>query len=152
MYEKVLLPLDGTQEAEHVIPLIKDDLSSDTEVVLLRVIPHVKTKVIGQQFILGSQQEEADRSAALSYLKNIANQQGDADKWDCDTITAIRPHEGIALFAQQQGVDLIAMYAQERKGLARFMKRGTCEGVKKSTTVALRLFGPQDVREPLSPS
>lgn len=147
MYEKVLLPLDGTQEAEQVIPLIKEELSTDTEVVLLKVIPYTKTRVIGQQIILGSQQEETDRFAALSYLKNLASQYGDAEKWDCDTITAARPHEGIALFAQQQSVDLIAMYEPERKGLAKFMKRSTSKAVKRSTAVELRTFGPQDVKE-----
>lgn len=66
MYEKVLLPLDGSKESERVVPLIKQDIGPDTDVILLQVLPPIKTLVMGGQVILGSQREEAERLEALA--------------------------------------------------------------------------------------
>jgi hypothetical protein len=39
MYRKVLIPLDGSREAELVIPKIQPELTEDAEVILLKIIP-----------------------------------------------------------------------------------------------------------------
>ncbi len=72
MYQKVLLPLDGSKESKQVIPLIMQDLGPDTDVILLQVLHPIKTQVVGGQVMLGSQREEAERLEALAYLKGLA--------------------------------------------------------------------------------
>ncbi len=37
MYHKILVPLDGSKEAEKVVSLIKDELSPDGIIALLKV-------------------------------------------------------------------------------------------------------------------
>ena len=66
MYQKVLLPLDGSKESEQVIPLIMQDIGPDTGVILLQVLHPIKTQVMGGQVMLGSQREEAERLETLS--------------------------------------------------------------------------------------
>ena len=74
MYQKVLLPLDGTKESEQVIPLIMRDIGPDTDVILLQVLHPIKTQRLGDHVMLGSQREEAERLEALTYLRGIAIQ------------------------------------------------------------------------------
>jgi hypothetical protein len=42
MYRKVLIPLDGSREAEMIIPKIQPGLTEDAEVTLLKIIPPLK--------------------------------------------------------------------------------------------------------------
>ena len=58
MYKRILIPLDGTQEAESVVPVVKDELAPDGEIILVQVIPPAKTQIVGGQTLLGSQRDE----------------------------------------------------------------------------------------------
>ncbi len=53
MFKKVLLPLDGSKESEQVIPLMRQDIGPDAEVILLQVLHSVKTQIMGGQVMLG---------------------------------------------------------------------------------------------------
>ena len=75
MYQKVLIPLDGSKEAEEVFPLVQNELTEEGEVILVQVISPARTQKIGEHIILASQQEEADRSEAMAYLRSLARQQ-----------------------------------------------------------------------------
>ena len=44
MYQKVLIPLDGSRESEMVIPKIQPELAEDGEVILLKIIPPLKER------------------------------------------------------------------------------------------------------------
>ncbi len=145
MYRKVLLPLDGTKESEQVVPLIKEDFGPDTDVILLQVLHPIKTQVTGGHVILGSQREEEERLEALIYLRGIAKNEGDSDRWRCDTVTATSSSEGIVSFAQKEGVEVIVMFVPERRGLTKLMKGKTSKGVQRNSPVEVRVFTQQDI-------
>ena len=145
MYQKVLLPLDGDKESEQVIPLIKKEIGPDTEVILLQVLHPLKTQVMGGHRILGSQRDEVERLEALTYLRGIARNEGDSERWCCETVTATRSSEGILSFAQKEGVEVIAMHVPERRGLTKLMKRSTSKDVQRNSPVEVRLFKQRDV-------
>ena len=66
MYQKVLVPLDGSNEAEGVFPRFQAELAPDGQVILLQVIQRAKTMVFeGGAIVLASQVEEAARSEAM---------------------------------------------------------------------------------------
>ena len=71
MYRHILIPLDGSDEAEGVFPVVRDELEPDGRVILLRVIPPGKTRQMGGQFFPATQQEEADRTRAEAYLRGV---------------------------------------------------------------------------------
>ena len=70
MYRKVLVPVDGTREAEGLSQIILEDLATDGELVLLQIIPPARTRVVGGHVLIGSQQDESERGNALSYLRS----------------------------------------------------------------------------------
>ena len=148
MYEKVLIPLDGSKEAEEVFPLVKDELTDDGEVILVQVIAPARTQKIGDHIILASQQEEGDRAEAMGYLRSLARQQDwGADNWRLEVEVADSVADGIVRLADRESVDLIAMYTHDRKLLARHVKRSIAREVQRRATTEVRVFGTRELEE-----
>jgi len=150
MYKKILIPLDTTRESEQVFPLIKREISPETEVVLLTVLHPVITQTVGGYVIIGSQREDAERQEALSYLREVANQLVGPETWRYETILDSRSSEGIVRFAQSESVDLIAMFVPDRRGLTSLMKGNTSKRVQRNAPMEVRTYGPKDL-ENLTP-
>lgn len=148
MYRKTLIPLDGSKEAEEVFPLVKDELDPTGEVILVQVIPPAKTQMVGGHIILGSQQEEANRYEALSYLRSVGRQQDwEADRWRFEVEVDNSVAEGIVRLAGREGVDFIAMYTHDRKLLARHIKRSIAREVQRRAGREVRIFGTRELSE-----
>ena len=148
MYHKVLIPLDGSKEAEEVFPLVQNELSEDGEVILVQVIPPARTQKIGEHIILASQQEEADRSEAMGYLRSLSRQQDwSADNWSLQVEVANSVADGIVRLADRESVDLIAMYTHDRKLLARHVKRSIAREVQRRASSEVRVFGTREIQE-----
>ncbi len=148
MYRKVLIPLDGSKEAEEVFPLVQNELTEDGEVILVQVVPPARTQKIGEHIILASQQEEADRSEAMAYLRSLARQQdASADNWRLEVEVANSVADGIVRLADREAVDLIAMYTHDRKLLARHVKRSIAREVQRRASTEVRVFGTREIQE-----
>ena len=148
MYQKVLIPLDGSKEAEEVFPLVQNELATDGEVILVQVIPPARTQKIGEHIILASQQEEADRSEAMAYLRSLARQQDwPADNWRLEVEVANSVADGIVRLAGRESVDLVAMYTHDRKLLARHVKRSIAREVQRRCSTEVRVFGTRELQE-----
>ena len=146
MYRKVLIPLDHSKEAEGVFLSVKDQLSPDAEVILLRVIPPSRTRVIGGQTLVGSQMEESERSKAEAYLRSALRKlDGDPDRWSCEVIIFDSVAEGIVGTARRSEVDLIAMYTHDRKGLAALIKKSIAKEVQNRATIEVKVFRPTEL-------
>ena len=148
MYRKTLIPLDGSKEAEEVFPLVKDELDPAGEVILAQVIPPAKTQMVGGHIILGSQQEEANRYEAISYLRSVGRQQDwEAGQWRFEVEVDNSVAEGIVRLAGREGADLIAMYTHDRKLLARHIKRSIAREVQRRAGMEVRIFGTRELAE-----
>ena len=148
MYQKILIPLDGSKEAEEVFPLVKDEITQDGEVILVQVIPPAQTQRVGEHIILASQQEEADRSEAMAYLRSLSRQQDwAADNWRLEVEVANSVADGIVRLADREAVDLVAMYTHDRKLLARHVKRSIAREVQRRCSTEVRVFGTRELQE-----
>ena len=148
MYQKVLIPLDGSKEAEEVFPLVQNELEADGEVILVQVIPPARTQKVGDHIILASQQEEADRSEAMAYLRSLSRQQEwAADNWRLEVEVANSVADGIVRLADREAVDLVAMYTHDRKLLARHVKRSIAREVQRRCATEVRVFGTRELQE-----
>ncbi len=148
MYDKVLIPLDGSPAAEEVFPLVKGDLAQDGEVILVQVIPPARTQKVGEHVILASQQEEADRAEAMAYLRSLVRQQDrGANNWRLEVEVAASVADGIVRLADRESVDLIAMYTHDRKLLARHVKRSIAREVQRRADSEVRIFGTRELEE-----
>ena len=141
MYEKILVPLDGSGEAERVIGLAQSELAANGACILLQVIPPAKNQRFGEHVILSTQQEEADRAAALGYLKSVAQEQSvQPAEWLFEVAISNSVADEIVNVARREQVDLVAMYTHDRRGLAKIIKGSIAQKVKEISPIEVRAF------------
>ncbi len=147
MYRKILVPLDGSPEAEQVVPIVDEILAPEGEAIFLKVINPSATKNIGAgQVIHGTQFEESERANAKSYLQGVIRNFGKAtDRWRSEATIAGTIADGITSFAITEEVDLIAMRTHDRKGLAKLIKGSVAQQVKKRAPIDVRVFTPKEL-------
>jgi nucleotide-binding universal stress UspA family protein len=141
MYQKILVPLDGSSEAERVIGLVQGELAPNRVFVLLRVIPPAKNQNLGEHVILSTQQEEADRAAALDDLKSVAQQQSaQSAEWLFEVAVSNSVADEIVNVARREQADLVAMYTHDRRGLAKIIRGSIARKVKEMSSIEVRAF------------
>ena len=141
MHDRILVPLDLSEESESVFRSANELLSPDGVGVLVHIIPPGKTKSMGAFVQLGSEQEEDQRAKAMVQLRRIANETGHgAGRWRCEVCVASSVADGIADIARREEADLIVMYTHERNGLSKLIKGSIAEKVRKRAATEVRLF------------
>ena len=146
MYAKVLVPLDGSRESEGVFGPLQNELSAETRLVLLHVIPPARTRTVDGRVMLGVRREEAERNRAESYLRGVADRvAGEADRWRCEVAVSPSVPQGIVDCARWHDVDLIAMYTHDRKGVARIIRGSVAREVEGLAPIEVKVFKPREV-------
>jgi nucleotide-binding universal stress UspA family protein len=119
MYQKILVPLDGSDVAEKTLPHAEALAERfDARLIFLQVldpVPHVVTNVVDK---LRREGYDLERKEAESYLSD--KQKGLADK-GIESATVVRhgpPFQAILDVATEQDVDLIAMGSHGSGGLS----------------------------------
>ena len=141
MYRKVLLPLDDSEESRSVVNVVPTLVEDGGEAILLHVIPPGKTKTHGGFTVLGSQLEEEGRSRAMVHLNRLSGQLNEASvQATCTVLISKSVADGIADFAKQEEVDLIAMFTHGRMGVAKLLRGSVTEAVRQKATVEVRAF------------
>jgi nucleotide-binding universal stress UspA family protein len=121
MYQKLLVPLDGSKMAECVLPqvLILARGGLVGEIVLINVVEIPSEWVIeGFDFIA---LKHAQFTAAQDYLARIEKTLSDEGFKVCSEILEGRIADSIVDYAREHHVDLIAMATQGNTGLKRVM-------------------------------
>lgn len=132
MYDKVLVPLDGSSVAEVVLPhveLLGRDLGS--EIVLFRVIPPPQGVIdeAGRQIISVDAAIDSAVGGATDYLRQVATGLKDKGvKSVAEEVVIGHPAEQIVDRAKD-GVDLIAMATHGRSGISRWVYGSVAERV-----------------------
>ena len=150
MYRKIVVPLDGSDEAERVLPLVKDVLAPGGDVILLRIITPPMFQGIGPgEFPVYSEKlEKSERQSSLNYLQSARERMGDAvGQWQCAVVLSGSVADAIGEFASREDADLIAMYTHDRKGLAKLIKGSVSERVQRRTPIEVQVFKPWEVEK-----
>ena len=149
MYQKVLVPLDGSRESEKVIGSLQDVLDPQGEVILLKVIPPMSGQKVGPVMITANEREKAERAREMVFLRDIVSHRfsDQADRFRCEVVVSKSVAEGITSLAVQEEVDLIAMYSHDRKGLARLIRGSISARVKQGSSTEVRVFRPRELAE-----
>lgn len=146
MYQHVLVPLDRSAESEGILDTVPTLVNADGKATLLTIIPPGRTRSMGELVILGSQQEEEDRSRALAYLNRVANRLRESS---VEATTAVVVNDSVPAaivgFANRNSVDLISMFTHDRRGLARLVKGSVAREVERRAVMPVRVFRPEDV-------
>jgi nucleotide-binding universal stress UspA family protein len=138
MYKKILVPLDGSELAEKVLPhavaLAKE---SRAEVTLLSVVQlslgftAAKIEAIPEA---AAERKAALKAEAATYLEKI--QRGLKEQGIPVRIVALEGDVAaqIIAYAEQEDIDLIAMATHGRSGIDRFVMGSIAEKVVRHTT------------------
>jgi nucleotide-binding universal stress UspA family protein len=129
MYEKILVPLDGSKLGEAALPYIEDLVSKLTpepkvEVILFQVVSSLTHFIVageaGVQVPYTEQEMEQIRQRALSYLEKAGEGLRKKGAVVGVRVSTGEPADEINNVANELDVDLVAMSTHGRSGLSRW--------------------------------
>ena len=141
MFSKVLVPLDGSEVAQAILPYVTEVARSlDVPLVLHSVIDKGAGRATGSDYEALFEDVE---SAAKTPLRSVALQL-DRDGVRAEPmVTAGRPSEQIVAVAERQGCDLIAMATHGRAGLAGLAVGSVTDAVVRGTGDPVLIVPPR---------
>lgn len=139
-FRRVLVPLDGSERSARILPLVQDVARAyDAQVVLLRVsrrLDHASDpESITTEALARSLERERARVADAQVRVQLEGRFGDAAA-------------EIVAYAEERGVDLVAMTTHGRRGLARWLFGSVAEHVFDSCQAPLLVQRSHDLLGP----
>jgi nucleotide-binding universal stress UspA family protein len=141
VYKRVLVPLDGSELSENVLPFLTQIAGPlDMSIVLLRVLEPVQRALPDGGPGIAVEDVEAHRRDAAEYLAPLAvglRARG------IDTTLSVRvgrAEDEILAAARDDGADLIAMSTHGRSGLGRLLFGSVAEQVLRHADVPVFLM------------
>ncbi len=152
MYQKILIPLDGSELAECSLEHAKAIAQgcNVADVVVFRVIEPLSTQTMSALAEAGGESVrkamEQNRQDAKDYVLKVNNnlkKQGITSQ----AVTAEgRPADEILSYTEKNNVDLIVMSTHGRSGLSRFFFGSVAEKVSRHSRVPVLLLAPEGCR------
>jgi nucleotide-binding universal stress UspA family protein len=143
MYKKILVPLDGSELAEVVLPHVKEIAAGygEGKVMLLRIVeplpagtpPAVDFEVV----------QKAGAKAAEEYLARMKAQLSKEGLNVEAKVLIGRPAETIIEFAQRNKVDLITLATHGRSGITRWVLGSVADRLVHSSSIPVLLIRPK---------
>jgi nucleotide-binding universal stress UspA family protein len=144
MYEKVLVPLDGSDLAERAVRHAQEIArGSGAEIVLLRAV-NFPMPVVPEAILVpdGKWLDEAKKEAAR-YLDGIAAPLREAGMRVRTLLDERAPADAILHVAAREEVDLIVMSTHGRGGFSRLLMGSVAESVFRATSRTVMLVKPE---------
>ena len=148
MYRKILVPLDGSELAECVLPHV-EAISKGCEVkdvILVRVVepldlqPDAYIAFTGDELV---RIESGRKSEAEEYLKKVKKQLQESVIRVRSEVLAGKAAESLAEYASKNGVDLIVIATHGRSGISHWYWGSVADRVLRSACVpVLMVRGP----------
>ena len=141
MYKRVLVPLDGSELGESIVPLLLEIAGPlDMTVMLLRVLEPVMPAILESGGTAAVDDVDRRRMDAEEYLAPIAaglRARGVETSWE---IRMGRPDDEILAAARTMHADLIAMSTHGRSGFGRLLFGSVAEQVLRQADVPVFLM------------
>jgi nucleotide-binding universal stress UspA family protein len=139
MYQRVLIPLDGSALAEQALPhAIAQARHFQAELILLRVVePFAHARGVSLADLERIKQQT--HTWAHEYLESLEADLQQQDVLVQKVTIDGRPHTGIAEFAETNEVDLIVMSTRGQSGLSRWLMGSVADRVVRGATVPVLL-------------
>ncbi len=145
MYGKILVPLDGSELAEGVLPWVQELIGcTGDELTLLRVVtyPHYDYLLADPNLVVGLR--ETMEAEAKAYLEGIAaGFRARGIKVEIQVCPASGPvADAIIDFAEHAGCHLIAMSTHGRTGPARWFLGSVADRVVRGARCPVLMYRP----------
>lgn len=144
MYEKILVPLDGSALAERAILHAKEIAHGTRSEILLLQAVNLPMPVIPEAVLApdGKWLDEARKDAAR-YLEGIAAPLREAGLRIRTVLDDRPPADAILHVASREEVDLIVMSTHGRGGFSRLLMGSVAESVFRATSRTVMLVKPE---------
>ena len=144
MYEKILVPLDGSALAERAIPHAREIArGSRSEILLLQSVTFPLPVVPEAGLIPDGKWLAGAKKEAARYLEGIAAPLREAGVRVRTLLDERSPADAILHVAMREEVDLIVMSTHGRGGLSRMLMGSVAESVFHATTRTVMLVKPE---------
>lgn len=144
MYNKILVPLDGSNLSECVLPHVEFLLKSCgiKEVIFMRVVESLHIPFTGYDHGLMrsevEQEEKIGKTAARNYLEELIGKiRVENVKFSSEVCADGQAAEMISDYASQNDVDLIVIATHGRSGISRWAMGSTSDRVLRSSCVPI---------------
>jgi nucleotide-binding universal stress UspA family protein len=143
MYKTILVPLDGSQCAEGILPHVEELAKRfESELILLRVVDHIPPLVTKSVAQLRKEDFEQGHKTAEAYLSAQAEELREKGLGVKTEILHGGAVNAIIQAAQDEDVDLIAMGSHGRSGLSQAFYGSVASGVLHRVDRPLLLIRP----------
>jgi nucleotide-binding universal stress UspA family protein len=146
MYQRILVPLDGSSLAEQALPhALAQARQFGAELVLLKVLGPLPESIRGSRTSIQMAKEQS-ADLALEYLKQVAaelREQAPEVEIEVATVEG-KPYVEIVGYAAEQEVDLIVMSTRGHSGFSRWLLGAVTDRVVRGATVPLLLVRVRD--------
>ncbi len=142
MYQRVLIPLDGSELAECVLPHAQEIAKGCNigEVVLLEVVEPPSSLVAGS--IDFTPLQNASVKAAEGYVAKVQSQLSSEGLNVSSEVLVGRAAETIMEFAKKNAVDIIAIATHGRSGISRWVFGSVADKLLRSSHVPILMIRP----------
>jgi nucleotide-binding universal stress UspA family protein len=143
MYKRVLVPLDGSEASESILPQVISVAKSSNAIVVLfqaheTLEPHVR-EVMGED--IAQKLDTVTREDTQAYLDKIAGDLAAQGIRSEIFLAKGKPAEAIIQYAATHAIDLIIMATHGRSGISRWAFGSVAEKVLRQSPVPV-LLGP----------
>ena len=141
MYEKIMVPLDGSELAECVLPHVEDLIKGChvSNVVFVRVVEPITAPVgIGNVYI-GREESRERESTRKSAVKDYLNQIVDRLKHEGtelhSEVLVGRVADSLADYTEKNDIDLILIATHGRSGVTRWVRGSVADKILRYSNV-----------------
>jgi nucleotide-binding universal stress UspA family protein len=141
MYNKIMVPLDGSELAECVLPHLKNFMEGfpASKVVLVRVVEPIPISMQGETYSrkdINLEEREAERKAdARNYLDTIMQGLKNGGSNMESEVLIGRVADSLADFAEKNGVDIVLIATHGRSGVSRWVRGSVADKILRSSRV-----------------
>ena len=160
MYTKIMVPLDGSELAECVLPHVEIFIAGCqvSTIVFVRVIgitplpaggPYATSEIDVRQIQANTERIEEERKAsAAEYLKEVVNRlKQDAVKFQTEVIVG-RVADTLVDYTEANNIDLILIATDGRSGVSRWVRGSIADRILRASRVpVLMVRAPGTISE-----
>jgi nucleotide-binding universal stress UspA family protein len=135
MFKRILVPLDGSELAEKVLPIVKAEARyHGATIVLIRAIAPFRSSLMMVPALLDKANEEVSR-VVERYLEAVADRLQNEGLEVETTIEWGPPAQRILEYAESSGCDLIIIGSRGETGTLRWRLGGVANKIVKAKTL-----------------
>jgi nucleotide-binding universal stress UspA family protein len=146
MYQKLLVPLDGSERAEAALPHARALATTDSEIVLLRVVVYALRELLGSDPTLSASLSDdllQIRHKAQTYLEHTAAGLRAAGLTvKTEVVDGQEPAAAILDYAEHIRADVIVMASHGRGGVVRWLLGSVASKIVQGAKIPVLLIHP----------